>query len=124
MTSFSRPPDPEEGSHDQVMVVLVTVPNRETGEKLAREVVEDRLAACGNILPGVTSIYRWEGETHQDPECLIIFKTTEASLASMREKVVELHPYDVPEVLALPVADGHLPYLRWVQGETSGNEES
>jgi periplasmic divalent cation tolerance protein len=106
------------------MVVLVTVPNRETGEKLAREVVEDRLAACGNILPGVTSVYRWEGETHQDPECLIIFKTTKASLASLKEKVMELHPYDVPEFLALPVSDGHLPYLRWVQGETSGNEES
>lgn len=106
------------------MVVLITVPNREAGEELAREVVEGRLAACGNILPGVTSIYRWEGETHQDPECLVILKTTKASLASLKEKVMELHPYDVPEFLALPVADGHLPYLRWVQGETSGNEES
>lgn len=106
------PPFPE-----PVMVVLVTVPDANTGEELARAMVEARLAACANILPGLTSIYRWEGEIRQDSESLIIFKTTEATLPLLKEKVLEFHPYEVPEFLALSVADGHRPYLHWVGAE-------
>lgn len=114
----------EVGSTGSVVVVLVTVPDPETGTDLARRVVEGRLAACGNVVSGLNSVYWWEGEIHQDPESLVIFKTTKASLGALKKRVVELHPYDVPEVLALPVADGHLPYLRWVEGEVEGNERS
>jgi periplasmic divalent cation tolerance protein len=105
-------------------VVLVTVPDEETGRALAQALVGDRLAACGNVIPGVTSIYRWRGEVHQDPECLIIFKTTKAALPALKRRVVELHPYEVPEILALAPVDGHLPYLEWVRAEVEETERS
>lgn len=114
----------EVGSTASVMVVLVTVPDLETGTELARKVVEGRLAACGNVVPGLNSVYRWDREIHQDPESLIIFKTTKASLDALKKRVLELHPYDVPEFLAFHVADGHLPYLRWVEGEVKERERS
>jgi len=108
----------------RIRLVLVTVPDESTGRSLAREMVEGGLAACGNVIPRVTSIYRWEGKLQQDPESLIIFKTTEDSLPELKKRVVELHPYEVPEFLALPIEDGHLPYLRWVQGEVDDKGRS
>lgn len=106
-----------------VAVVLVTVPDADVGIELAHVLVEEGLAACGNVLPGLTSVYRWKGEIHQDPESLVILKTTKASLGALEERVVELHPYDVPEFLALPVTFGHVPYLRWVNGEVGKHED-
>lgn len=103
---------------DEVRVVLVTAPDRETGRKLARAVTEARLAACGNVIPGLTSVYRWEGRIEEDEEVLILFKTTESSLSSMMDMIVELHPYEIPEFLALHVSTGHLPYMEWVLRET------
>jgi periplasmic divalent cation tolerance protein len=85
---------------------------------LARAATEARLAACGNVIPGLTSVYRWEGRIEEDNEVLILFKTTERLVPALREKVVELHPYEVPEFLSLPIASGHLPYLEWVMRET------
>lgn len=107
-----------------VLVVLVTVPDAETGVNLARAAVQERLAACGNVVPGLTSVYRWEGQVHQDQESLIIFKTTKDSLDKLKKKVLDLHPYDVPEILALSISDGHLPYLQWVEEEVEENERS
>jgi len=101
---------------NEVRIVLVTVPDAETGRSLARSVVEDRLAACGNVIPGLLSVYRWKGEVHQDPECLIIFKTVAESISDLEKRVVELHPYEVPEFLVLPVVEGYPPYLDWVRG--------
>lgn len=103
-------------SESAVRVALVTVPDVEVGRSLAREVVEARLAACGNVVPGLFSVYRWKGEVHQDPEALLILKTTSSVIEALREKVLELHPYEVPEFLVLPVEHGHPPYLRWVMG--------
>ena len=105
-----------------VRVVLVTVPDEETGNNLAHAVVGDRLAACGNLIPGLTSTYRWRGEVHQDPECLIIFKTTDSVVDALKRRVVELHPYEVPEFLVLAPVEGFLPYLEWVQAEVERNE--
>lgn len=107
----------ESGIADRVKVVLVTVPDMDSGVVLARRVVGEGLAACGNVIPGLTSVYRWEGEIQEDPEALVLMKTTEEALPELKRRVTELHPYDVPEFLALPVEDGHLPYLRWVLGE-------
>jgi periplasmic divalent cation tolerance protein len=101
----------------RVRVALVTVPDAEAGRELARKVVEERLAACGNVIPGLVSVYRWKGDVHEDPEALVVFKTTEDALPELERRVVELHPYEVPEFLALPLTHGHLPYLRWVAGE-------
>jgi periplasmic divalent cation tolerance protein len=107
------------GASDAVRVVLVTVPDAETGRALARQVVEERLAACGNVIPGLRSVYRWAGEVKEDSEAMVLFKTTEGAIPQLEKRVLELHPYEVPEFLALPVIHGHTPYLRWVRGEVA-----
>ena len=95
-------------------VVLVTTPDDDSARAIARTLVEERLAACGNIVPGLTSIYRWQGAVEQAGETLLILKTSDDRLAAMSERVIELHPYDVPEVLALRIDAGHQPYLDWL----------
>lgn len=102
------------------MAVVTTAPDVAVAESLATRVVEERLAACANVIPGVTSIYWWQGEVQRDEELLVVFKTTAGTLPSLRERLVELHPYDVPEVLALPVPDGSEDYLDWVRQEVAG----
>ncbi len=109
---------------DDVRVVMVTVPDAEVGKSLARRLVEDRLAACGNVIPGLTSVYRWSDMTQEEPEALVLLKTIEGALPELKKRVLELHPAEVPEILALPVADGHGAYLRWVLAEVGGAEDS
>ena len=100
------------------LVVLVTAPSAEQAAALARALVEARLAACGNVVPGLRSIYRWEGQVRDEPEALLVLKTTRDRLEALRERVLALHPYDVPEVLALPVEAGSAAYLAWLAAET------
>lgn len=102
-----------------MQVVLVTAP-AEAARPLARTVVEEGLAACANVLPGATSVYRWEGRVQEDAEALLVLKTSAPRLAALRERVVELHAYDLPEFLVLDVADGLPDYLAWVVSETAG----
>lgn len=102
---------------DRVMVALTTAPSAAVAEQMARSLVLERLAACANVIAGVTSIFRWEGEVQREGEVLIILKTTERAVAALEQRVVELHPYDVPEFVALPVVAGHAPYLDWVGAE-------
>jgi periplasmic divalent cation tolerance protein len=104
--------------------VLVTVPDTATGESLGRALVEDRLAACASVVPGIVSVYRWEGVIQRDSEALVILKTTAARVEALRERIVALHPYEVPEVLAFPVVEGHGPYLRWVEEEVEAGDGS
>lgn len=104
----------------EALVVLVTAPSAEQAAALARALVEERLAACGNVVPGVTSIYRWEGRVHEDAEALLVLKTTRARFEALRDRVLALHPYQVPEVIALAVEAGSAPYLAWIGAETSG----
>lgn len=106
----------------ETRVVLVTAPDPATAESLVRRLVEEGVVACGNILPGVTSIYRWKGAVEHDREALIVFKTTTQGARRLVERVPELHPYDVPEVLVLDVETGHGPYLEWVSENVSGRE--
>ncbi len=96
------------------VVVLVTAPSADKAAEIARTLVEEQLAACGNILPGLRSIYRWEGKVQDEPEALLILKTRANLFEALRARVVALHPYQVPEVLRLDVAAGHLPYLQWL----------
>ena len=98
-----------------VRLALVTAPDAATAERIVNALVDERLAACGNILPGVTSIYRWRGVVERAAEVLIVFKTTAAAVDTLVRRVPELHPYDVPEVLIVPVPVGHGPYLQWVE---------
>jgi len=101
------------------VIVLVTVPNAETADKLGEALVGERLAACVNVVAGVRSIYRWKGAVEKDTELLCICKTTRAGFERLRARVVELHPYEVPEVVALPIEAGHAPYLAWISSSTS-----
>ncbi len=100
------------------LVVLVTAPTAEQAASLARALVGERLAACGNVVPAIRSIYRWEGKVQDEPEALLVLKTTRARFDALRERVLALHPYQVPEVLALPVEAGSAAYLAWITGET------
>ena len=97
-----------------VVVALVTAPSESVAAALARGAVEARLAACGNLVPGVRSIYAWQGEIHDDAEVLSVFKTPRAGFEALRAHLVVAHPYDTPEVIAVPVSAGHAPYLAWV----------
>jgi periplasmic divalent cation tolerance protein len=98
-----------------VRTALVSAPDTETAESIGRALVDEGLAACVSVIPGMISVYRWEGEVRRDDETLMIAKTTEARAGALRERVVQLHPYDVPEVLVLDVVAGHEAYLRWVR---------
>ena len=100
------------------IVVLSTVPDAETGRKIARGVLEKRLAACVNISGPLESHYWWEGKIQQEPEHLLIFKTREELFPALEEAVRSLHPYDVPEIIALPVGQGSPAYLGWIGSET------
>ncbi|MFY0582014.1 divalent-cation tolerance protein CutA [Cystobacter fuscus] len=101
-------------AHTDAIVVLVTAPTADKAAELARALVEEGLAACGNVVPGLRSIYRWEGKVHDEPEALLVLKSRAPLFESLRERVVALHPYECPEVLRLDVAAGHAPYLQWI----------
>ncbi len=101
----------------EVLVVLVTAPSAEKATELGRLLVSERVAACANVLPGIRSIYRWEGKVQDEPEALILLKTTRARFEALRDRVLALHPYQVPEVLALPVEAGSEKYLEWIGAE-------
>jgi periplasmic divalent cation tolerance protein len=96
------------------VVVLVTTPSADSAAAMARTLVEEGLCACGNVVPGIRSIYRWEGEIHDDAEALLVLKTERRLVAALKERLPALHPYQVPELLALPVEDGLAPYLAWI----------
>ena len=105
-------------------LVLVTVSDEASGSSLARRIVSEGLAACGNVIPGLTSVYRWKGEVQEDPEALVLFKTTKEALPALRDRVLELHAYETPEFLALPIHTGDLRYLQWVRGEVNPERTS
>lgn len=99
------------------LLVLVTAPSAEVAADLARALVEARVAACGNVVPGLRSIYRWEGKVQDEPEALLLLKTTRDRFEALRDEVLRRHPYQVPEVLALPVEAGSAAYLDWLRGQ-------
>ena len=100
--------------------MLATVPDAEVGRRLARSLLQERLIACANLVPGVTSLYRWEGEVQEEDETLVVMKTRSELVPRLIARIPELHPYELPEVLALRVDDGLPAYRRWVLGETGG----
>jgi periplasmic divalent cation tolerance protein len=98
-------------------VIFCTCPDADFGAELAGKLVESRLAACVNLIDSVRSIYRWEGKLCDDREVLLVIKTTEPHVVALTEMLAELHPYDCPEVIALPVTSGHAPYLDWLAAQ-------
>lgn len=100
--------------NEKYFLVLTTCPDETTAEVLSRRLVEERLAACVNRVPGIRSTYRWQGAVHDDAEVLLIAKTNGERVATLSARIQELHPYEVPEVIALPVALGAERYLAWI----------
>jgi periplasmic divalent cation tolerance protein len=106
------------------LLVLTHLPDRESAESLARTLVERRLAACVNILPPCRSVYRWNGTVEATDETPVLIKTTEARYAALEAAIRERHPYELPDVVALPVTAGLPAYLAWVAAETQDGEAS
>jgi len=97
--------------------VLITAPDRESGRKIARHLLERRLAACVNITP-VSSMYWWEGKIEEAEEVMLVVKTTSDKINDVVREVRSIHPYQLPEIAALPIVAGHAEYLEWVKRET------
>lgn len=103
----------------KIWLVLCTFPNEAVARQIGAQCIEKQVAACVNVVPGLRSLYRWQGVVHDDAEVLGIFKTTPAAYAALEAELLEAHPYDTPEVLAVPVAAGAAAYEAWV-GESVG----
>ena len=101
-----------------VLVVFCTVPTPEKGKEIGSTLVTERLCACVNVVKDLESIYWWQAKVTNDPEALMILKTTVARYDALEERLLALHPYSVPEILALPVMNGAEKYLEWVNSET------
>ncbi len=102
----------------RIVLVLATAPSHDVAQTLVTTLVEESLVACGTILPGATSIYRWDGVVETAEECQILLKTSADRVTELERRFTELHPYDVPELLVLPVESGLESYLSWVHGAT------
>jgi periplasmic divalent cation tolerance protein len=99
------------------IVVLSTCDSEEQAERVARALVEQRLAACVNILPGVRSIYRWKGQVEDASEWLLVIKSRRGLMDQLRAAISKIHTYEIPELLALPVVEGAENYLAWLDRE-------
>lgn len=100
------------------VILLSTAPSAEIARSLAQRLVDVRLAACVTIVPGVTSVYRWQDAVTTDDELMLVVKTRAALADAAIRALVEAHPYEVPEAVVLPLAGGHEPYLEWIAGST------
>ncbi len=103
----------------ELLLVLTTFAQPEEAQTIVRQLVEERLIACGNLLPEVTSIYRWQGEIETAGEVIALLKTTRSHYPALEARLRSLHPYEVPEIVAIPAERGLRAYLDWVNRETS-----
>ena len=104
---------------DDILVVLTTWPDMEMARAAAHTLVGEKLAACSNVVPGIESIYRWQEKIETSAEVIVIFKTTATSYARLEARLRELHPYEVPEIIAAPILTGLPEYLGWVKSSCS-----
>jgi len=102
-------------NQDKIIVALSTCPTAEVALSIAQALVSEGLAACVNAIPGVTSTYIWEGQVHTDGEVLLVIKTTETGFPALKARLTDLHPYELPELIAIPVCAGAENYLAWVR---------
>ncbi len=109
---------PDTTTPTDVLMVYCTCPDRETASGLGRDLVAGNLAACCNVVEGLTSVYRWQGKVEEDPEVLLIAKTTRERYPDLERSLKDNHPYELPEILAVPVTAGLQGYLDWVAEET------
>jgi len=104
----------------QPILIFITVPSEETAKEIAHMLVERKLAACVNILPGVTSVYAWEGKLNEDEELLLVAKSWEEIFEELVPAVQAVHPYEVPEIISVPISNGLPEYLVWMDDVTKG----
>jgi periplasmic divalent cation tolerance protein len=109
----------EENSEEFYQLVLCTCPDLTTAREIATRLVDARLAACVNILPGVESVYRWQDQRESAQEILLLIKTTQDAYPALEKTITELHPYELPEVIAVSLSDGLAPYLDWIDDSLS-----
>ena len=107
-------------ANSDYVIVLTTLPNDADGREFGRRLVEERLAACVNLLPVMESVFRWEGQVEQDSERQVIVKTARDRVPALWDRIREIHPYEVPEFVVLPIIDGSDSYLRWLGESTAG----
>ena len=105
-----------------VLICFCTCPDRPVADRLAETLVGEGLAACVNVVPGLHSVYRWQGAIERSDETLLLIKTTAAGLPALSARIVELHPYELPEIVAVEVAGGLSAYLDWVAEQVAGDE--
>ena len=98
-----------------LQLVLCSVPNRETAEHIAETLVSEQLAACVNIIPGIVSVYRWKEAIEKDEELLLLIKTTRNRYESLEQRIQALHPYELPEIIAVPIQTGQTDYIQWIE---------
>lgn len=108
---------------NEVLLVLTNTPDRATAERIAEALVTEQLAACVNILAGCTSLYRWEGKLERAGEVPLLIKTTRDAYPQLETRLRQLHPYELPEIIALPLSAGLPEYLDWVAQETTSKKE-
>jgi len=105
----------------EYLIIYCTCPDQQTAEGIARHLVDEYLAACVNIVPALTSIYRWQGQLEQSAESMLIIKTRADGYPALETRIKDLHPYAVPEIIALPVVRGISDYLAWIDASLSGD---
>lgn len=103
---------------DSAQLVYCSCP-RSAAQTLAKTVVEQGLAACVNVIDAVQSVYRWQGELQQDEEALLLIKTRQSRLPALQAALLAAHPYELPEIIAVPIGAGHAPYLQWIRDQTA-----
>lgn len=112
--------EPKTSATTSVLVVLSTTPTQQAARQLAQTLVQERHAACCTILPAVGSVYRWQGKVEESEEVLVLIKTTQEQYPQLQQRIQELHPYQLPEIIALPVVAGLAEYLGWVADSVGG----
>lgn len=103
---------------EMTMVIWCTAPTALNAIKISRNLVESKLVACVNVIPGVKSIYEWDGKIEESDEHLLFIKTRKELFQQVRERIIDLHEYDVPEIIGVPITHGHQPYLDWINFST------
>jgi len=103
--------------------VLITTKNTEEAERIATQLLNEKLIACANIVPGVTSLFWWEGKVDRSDEILLVLKTKKTLFDKLAKAVKALHSYEVPEIIALPIVRGYNPYLNWIDASTKGKKK-
>jgi len=105
--------------NSDVILIYTTTPDTKTGAEIARTLLNERLVACVNVLPDIRSLYRWKGEICDETETALIMKTTSECFKEVEARIRQLHPYELPEIISIPISNGLADYLNWVHTETS-----